>query len=183
MVIVQMGSKNLQEKLLALVQAVHESSACWMYCNIGSMTQRPNTWKDKQRIIWAQNQSIKAPSWHQMHSTWGKRLLFKSTCEWTLEFTYKESLCVQTYSLSNIQNGVLKGLIIGSVETLCVHFSDLFIFFRFQFFSSLLFIYLTLCTCWKCSTCMEFYTLFRGLSVKSNVIERFAFLELACCCI
>jgi len=43
-------------------------------------------------------------------------------------------LCVQTYSLSNIQNGVLKDLIIGSAETLCVHFSDLFIFFSFQFF-------------------------------------------------
>lgn len=57
-------------------------------------------------------------------------------------------MCVQTYSLSNIQNGVLKGLIIGSVKTLSVHFSDLFIFFNFQyFFPSLLFIYVTLCTC------------------------------------
>jgi hypothetical protein len=40
MVIVQMGSENLQEKLLALVRAVHESS-CWMYCNNGSMTKDP----------------------------------------------------------------------------------------------------------------------------------------------
>jgi hypothetical protein len=179
MVIVQMGNKNLQEKLVALVRAVHESS-CWM--TLGLWPKDPIHGKTSKG-----SSGLKTnPSKHHL----GIKCILLEEEDYSLNlllngvWSYLQAkLHIQTYSLSNIQNGVLKDLIIGSAETLCGHFSDLFIFFSFQFFffpplhlSYIMYL-------WKCLTCTECYTLFTGLSVKSNVIERIAFLELTCCCI
>lgn len=130
MVIVQMGSKNLQEKLLALVRAVHESS-CWM--TLGLWPNDPIHGKTSK-----ESSGLKtSPSNHHL----GIKCILLDKKDYSLNlllngvWSYLQGkLRVQTYSLSNIQNGVLKYLIIGSAETLCAHFSDLFIFFSFQFF-------------------------------------------------
>jgi hypothetical protein len=101
-----------------------------MLDDIGSMTQRPNTWKDKQGLK-------TSPSKDHL----GIKCILLEEEDYSLNlllngvWSYLQGkLHVQTHSLSNIQNGVLKDLIIGSAETLCAHFSDLFIFFSFQFF-------------------------------------------------
>jgi hypothetical protein len=127
---VHMGSKNLQEKLLALGQAVH--AGC--IATVGLWPKDPIHGKTSKG-----SSGLKTtPSKHHLEI---KCILLEEK-DYSLNLLLnmdsgvylQGKLCVQTYSLSNIQNGVLKGLKIGSVGTLCVHFSDLFIFFSFQFF-------------------------------------------------